>query len=238
MLRPEGGKPSMSASTPPRFSTRWTLWAAAWVASLLVAPAVAATSPGEGAMGFSGYVAVQRLELDALNAQLTDVPALPRDGWGSGYGVTLLGPSGWGFTFVSGTYRWEARDATGLSRLEMSHTQAGVVREVLPGPHLRLTVALLGGLVSAELDLVGDAPTRYDEFTMNRFTRRLVSLQPEVGLLWRLGPTTSLQATASYLLAGDFWHSRWAHPWGSTLEGLPGWFRGPSLRLALGVGGP
>ena len=189
-------------------------------------------------MGFSGYVSVQRLELGPLNARLVDVPRLPPDGWATGYGVTLLGPSGWGFAFASGTYRWEARDATGLSRLEMTHAQAGLVRELLAGPDLRVTVALLGGLVSAQLDLVGGAPRRYDEFKMNRFTRRLVSLQPEVGLLWRLGTATSLQAAAGYLVAGDFWHSRWAHPYGSTLEGLPGWLRGPSLRLALGVGGP
>ena len=216
--------------------------AAAWAlaAAALLGPAASPARGGEAAgMGFAGFMAMQRLDLAPLNARLGALPPLPAQAWAAGYGVLAVGPSGWGFAVAGETYRWESRGPSGMSRLVLAHTQVGVVRRWGGGGRApALLAGLMGGLATAELELAEGAPARFDEFTMNRFTRHLVSLQPEVGLLWRVSPSARLHVAVGYLAAGDFWNRGWRHPYGSSLEGVPAWLSGPSVRVALLVGGP
>lgn len=213
-------------------------------ASLSTAPTAFASGDAESvglpaavAFGLSGYLALQRLDLGALNAQLADVPQLPAHGWAAGYGVMVVPPAGWGFASSSGSFRWEARDGRGVSRLRVAHVQLGPVRRILQSNGTALTVGILGGLATAELEVAGRAPEGPDDFTMNRFTRRLLTLEPQVGLSWKLSRGAFLHLSAGYLVGTDFWNSRWAHPYGTTLPGVPALLHGPGVRMALVVGG-
>lgn len=191
-----------------------------------------------GSFGLSGYLAVQRLDLEALNAQLGQVPPLPAMGWAAGYGVLVVPPSGWGFASSSVSFRWEGRGEGGVSRLQVAHVQLGLVRRLLQGRSAALTAALMAGLATAELELVdGQPPSRPDDFKMNRFTRRLLTLEPQLGLLWQVSRAAFLHVSVGYLVGTDFWHSGWAHPYGTTLPGVPALLHGPGARLALVVGG-
>ena len=192
--------------------------------------------PEGTAFGLSGYVAVQRLDLGEFNALLTKVPPLPDVGWAAGFGVVVLPPTGWGFASSSATFRWESRDDRGMSRLRVAHSQVGLVRRWLEKDKLALTVGVLGGLATAEVELAEGGPETPDDFTMNRFTRRLVTLQPQLGLVWKVSRSASLHLSAGYLVATDFWNSRWAHSYGTTLPGVPALLHGPAASLALVVG--
>lgn len=202
----------------------------------------AASDGADGAgglvVGLAGHVVVQELDVAALNEWLAGAPSLPSRAWAAGYGALSVPPRGWGVTWSGASLKWEGRGPGGLSRLRLAHTQVGVVRRLAQAPPFSLTLAILGGLVSAELEVVGGAPESPVHFTMNRFTRYLVSLEPQVGVLWELSPRAALHVAAGYLVAADFWSGRWAHPWGASLPGVPPVFRGPALRLALAVGGP
>ncbi|MEW6048101.1 MAG: hypothetical protein AB1609_16780 [Bacillota bacterium] len=213
------------------------------VAALAALPGPARAREGDEpvAFGLAGYLALQRLNLGQLNQALTQAPDLPPYGWSAGYGVVFLPASGWGFASSDGTFRWESRSGDTLSRLEIGHVQIGLVRRVLSRDRAAVTAGALVGLGSAELELVGSKPSvsppGFDEFTMNRFTRHLLTLEVQLGLAWRVGPVGLLMVSAGYLVGTDFWSPGWAHPSGEVLPGLPGLLSGPGVRAALVVGG-
>lgn len=186
----------------------------------------------------AGHFTYQWLDLRELRAQVgSELPVLPDGGWAAGFGTLAVFPSGWGLSSHGAELRWQARSGDKASSLSLNHVQVGLVRAAgSRGPW-----ALLGGislgLASAELELISGEPSTLDGPTMTEWSRYILTVQPEVAVSVRLDERSALLLSAGYLLGTDFWHPAWAHPSRGEWPAVPGLFRGPSVRVALVVGG-
>lgn len=231
----------------------WVLFGGVALAQPAPQPSSGPTSPAAwlregfpgGPVGVVGFVAYHTLNVDALNEDIgalnPQVPLLPSSGYAPGFGVLVgIAPRLY-FTTAGSELNIERRTDQAFSRLRINDTQVGLYYLARQGPRWRLLVGGLVGLASVEFEwAVREKPECASPadpcFRGSRWSRLMLSLQPEVGLQLALSDSAGLFISAGYLLASDFWNPEWAHGMGNTVRGRPDAFSGPLLKLTLVVG--
>lgn len=206
-----------------------------------------------GPVGLLGFAAYHTLGVDAVNAdiqswnaanpKLPQLPLLPSTGYAPGFGVLVGIAPRLTFATAGSELNVERRTADAFSRLRINDTQVGLYYLARSGPRWRLLVGGLVGLASVEFEWSVRQPANCTPdglvnscLSGNRWSRLMLSLQPEVGVQVALTDSAGLFIAAGYLVATDFWNPEWAHGMGVTLRGRPDAFSGLLLKVSLIVG--
>ena len=206
-----------------------------------------------GPVGVVGLAAYQMLDVGALNAEIDrwnqsngadpDLPRLPSAGYAPGFGVFIGLTPRLAFATAGSELNVERREKDAFSRLRINDTQVGLYYVARQGARWRLLVGGLVGLASVEFEGAvrssGCQPQGLADYTClrgSRWSRLMLSLQPEIAVQLALTDSAGLLISAGYLVASDFWNPEWAHGMGSTVRGRPEAFSGPLLKFSLMVG--
>ena len=201
-----------------------------------------------GPVGVLGFATYQLLNVEEINAAIeagnkangTHYPTLPSAGFAPGFGVVVGLHPRWAFTTAGHQLTLERREADAFSRLRIQDTKVGLYYLARSGPGWRLLAGGLVGLAAVEFEYGARQPTCRGLGTGcllgDRWSRLMLSLQPELVLQLPLGESAGLLVSAGYLLTTDFWNPEWADPMGQTHRGQPAAFSGPLLRMSLVVG--
>ena len=205
-----------------------------------------------GPVGLLGFAAYHTLGVEALNSDIQrwnqsnpsqQLPLLPSSGYAPGFGVLVGIAPRLTFATAGSELHVERRTSDAFSRLRVNDTQVGLYYLARAGPRWRLLVGGLVGLATVEFEWSFRQPANCPPdglvnscLSGNRWSRLMLSLQPEVGLQLALTDSAGLFLAAGYLAATDFWNPEWAHGMGITLRGRPDAFSGLLLKVSLVVG--
>ncbi|WP_324717340.1 hypothetical protein U7230_03415 [Carboxydochorda subterranea] len=196
--------------------------------------------PAEGGVaGVYGEAGYQRFNLDEINSALAGkgLPQFQQDGltlaWGFVAGADSLQIRGGG-----AHSRFESREeGKGFSRLTIDDGYLGVHWTLAGNQTVRLTGGGNVGLAQVALETyAASAPVQLGSTGGSRYTRFMLTLEPQAAVQVYFTPRVGLELRAGYRLATDFWNAKWARADGQTVDQTPAVLNGPTLRLGLLLG--